>query len=53
MNPDTNPQTGKYYHVYALVYLDDFLHIHHDPEIFIKETKGVCRLKYCILGPPT
>ena len=33
--------------------MDDFLHLHHDPEIYTKELKGVYRVKYGSLGPPT
>ena len=53
MNPETNPQTGKDYCPYALVYVDDCFYLRHDPEIFMKELKGVYRLKYGSLGPLT
>ena len=53
MNPEKNPQTDKEYYVYVLVYLDYFIHPHHDPEIFTKELKGIYVLKCGILGPPT
>ena len=53
INPNTNPQTGKEYYVYILVYVDDFLHINHNPEIFMRELKVAYRLKYGSLVPPT
>ena len=53
MKPETNPQTDKEYYAYVLVYVDDLLHIHHDPEIFMRDLKGVYRVKYVSLGPPT
>ena len=53
MKPKTNPQTGKEYYAYVLVYVDDFLNIHYYPEIFMNEFKGFYRLKYGILEPPT
>mmetsp|Transcript_15996 Transcript_15996/g.23839 ORF Transcript_15996/g.23839 Transcript_15996/m.23839 type:complete len:1130 (+) Transcript_15996:7540-10929(+) len=53
MKPETNPKTGEEYYAYVLVYVDDLLHIHHDPEAFMKELKGVYRLKDDSLGPPT
>ena len=53
MNPETNLQTGKDYYLYALVYVDDFFHLHYDPEIFMNELKVVYRLKYGSLGPLT
>ena len=33
--------------------MNNFLHIHHDPEVFMKELKVVYRFKYGSLGPPT
>ena len=53
MKPETNPQTDKEYYAYVLVYVDDLLHLHHDPEIFTKELKCVYRLKYGSIGPTT
>ena len=53
MKPQTNPKSGEEYYAYVLVYVDDLLHIHHDPEAFMKELKGVCRLKNDSLGPPS
>ena len=43
--PETNPQTGKEYYDYVLVYVDDLLYIQHYMEIFMRELKGVYRLK--------
>ena len=51
MNPETNPQTGKEEYSYILIYVDDLLHIH--TEAFVKDLKGVYRLKYGSLEPPT
>ena len=48
MNPEANPQTGEYYYAYLLVYVEYLLHIHHDSEIFMKELKGVYRLKMVV-----
>ena len=52
MNTETNPQTIKEYYYYVLVYVDDFLHLNHDPKIFMKNLKGVYKLKDGSLGPP-
>ena len=53
MNPKNESQTVKEYYSYVLVYVYNLLHIQHDPEIFMKELKGVYRLKYGSLGPLT
>ena len=52
IKPETNPKTRKEYHAYVLVYVDDFLHLHHDLEIFMKELKCVYWLKDGRLVPP-
>ena len=44
INTETNQKTGKYYYALVTVYVDDMLHIHHDPETFINVLKGVYRL---------
>ena len=31
MKPKTNPQTGKEYYAYVLLYLNSLIHLHHDP----------------------
>ena len=37
MKPETNPQNVKEYYDYVLVYVDELLHIYHDPELFTKK----------------
>ena len=53
MNTETNQQTGNEYYAFVLVYVDDLIHIHRDPEVFMKELKGIYRLKGGSLEPPT
>ena len=53
MKPEPNPQTGKDYYAYVIVYVDDLIHIYHNTKVFIKELKVVYSLKYSILGLPT
>ena len=53
MKPETNPVTKQEYYAYILVYVDDLLHLHHNPEAFMKELQGVYRLKDDSLGPPS
>ena len=31
----------------------DFLHIHYDQQLFMKELNGIYMFKYCIIGPLT
>ena len=53
MKPEPNLKTGEEYYAYVLLYVDDLLHIHQDLEAFMKELKGVYRLKDDSLGPLT
>ena len=52
MNPKTNPKNGEDYYYYVLVYVDDFLHIHQGPEVFMTEFTGFYRLEDGSLGSP-
>ena len=41
---------GIEYYAYVLVYVDDLLHLHHDPDTFMNHLSEVYRLKNGSLG---
>ena len=53
LKPETNPVNGEEYYAYILVYVDDLLHIHHEPKKFMDALQKVYRLKDDSLGPPS
>ena len=47
----TKPDGTEYY-AYVLVYVDDVLHLHHDPDTFTNRLAEVYRLKDGSVGEP-
>jgi hypothetical protein len=44
---------GFHYHQMILVYLDDILHLSHDPNLVINSLHNMYELKEGSIGPPT
>ena len=51
MKPETKPD-GMEYYAYVLVYVDDLLHLHHDPNLFMDQLEHTYRLKENSVGEP-
>lgn len=51
MKPETKPDGVEYY-AYVLVYVDDLLHLHHDPKLFMQSLEEKYRLKDDSVGEP-
>ena len=51
LRPEVKPDGTEYY-AYVLVYVDDLLHIHHNPNLFMKRLGETYRLKEDSLGSP-
>ena len=51
LKAETKPDGTEYYE-YVLVYFDDVLHLHHDPDTFINRLSELYRLKDVSVGEP-
>ena len=51
LKAETKPDVTEYY-AYVLVYVDDVLHLHHDPDTFMNRLAEVYRLEDGSVGEP-
>ena len=51
MKAETKPDGNEYYS-YVLVYVDDLLHLHHNPDLLMQEIEKIYRLKEGSVGEP-
>ena len=51
LKAETKPDDAEYYS-YVFVYVDDVLHLHHDPDTFMDHLAEVYRIKDGIVGEP-